>query len=62
MAEKETTETKKAKKSDAERVMLTMSSTLKETIEAKSKELGISTTQYIMNLIINDIKGGKVAF
>jgi len=57
MPKDEEVEEKKTKKSDAERVMLTMSPTLKETIEIKSKELGISTTQYIMNLIINDIKG-----
>jgi len=44
------------KESKAERVMLTMSSKLKEKIEAKADELGINTTQYIINLIVNDFK------
>ena len=43
-------------KQKAERVMLTMSPQLKEMIEKEAERLGINTTQYIMNLIINDIK------
>ena len=47
------------KESKAERIMLTMSSHLKETLEKKAEVLGINTTQYIMNLIINDVKPTK---
>ncbi|EAJ5475259.1 hypothetical protein DC262_07005 [Campylobacter jejuni] len=43
-------------KEQAQRVMLTMSAKLKETLDKKAEELGINTTQYIINLIINDIK------
>ncbi|WP_199879350.1 hypothetical protein [Campylobacter coli] len=43
-------------KEQAQRVMLTMSAKLKETLGKKAEELGINTTQYIINLIINDIK------
>lgn len=43
-------------KEQAQRVMLTMSARLKETLDKKAEELGINTTQYIINLIINDIK------
>ncbi len=44
------------KESKAERVMLTMSSKLKEMIETEANKLGINTTQYIINLIVNDLK------
>lgn len=44
------------KESKAERVMLTMSSKLKEKIETEADKLGINTTQYIINLIVNDLK------
>jgi len=44
------------KESKAERVMLTMSSKLKETIEKEAEKIGINTTQYIINLIVNDLK------
>lgn len=43
----------------AQRVMLTMSAKLKEMLEKKAEEIGINTTQYIMNLIIDDIKNNK---
>lgn len=45
-------------KEQAQRIMLTMSARLKETLDRKADELGINTTQYIMNLIINDVKSG----
>jgi len=44
------------KESKAERIMLTMSSKLKEKIEVEADKLGINTTQYIINLIVNDFK------
>ena len=44
------------KTTKAERVMLTMSSKLKEKIVIKAETIGINTSQYIMNLIINDLK------
>ncbi|HDV7509929.1 TPA: hypothetical protein RJ356_001411, partial [Campylobacter jejuni] len=37
-------------KEQAQRVMLTMSAKLKETLDKKAEELGINTTQYIINL------------
>ncbi|MGP1581044.1 MAG: hypothetical protein ACTTH5_08535 [Wolinella sp.] len=40
----------------AERIMLTMSPKLKEALQKKADAIGINTTQYIINLIINDIK------
>lgn len=46
-------------KETAQRVMLTMSAKLKDMIDKKADELGINTTQYIINLIINDLKSGK---
>ncbi|MBR8461505.1 hypothetical protein KDD93_07570 [Campylobacter sp. faydin G-24] len=46
-------------KETAQRVMLTMSAKLKDVIDKKADELGINTTQYIINLIINDIKAEK---
>ena len=44
------------KENKAERVMLTMSPKLKEKIENEADKLGINTTQYIINLIVNDLK------
>jgi hypothetical protein len=38
------------------RIMLTMSPKTKGIIEKISEEFGITATQYIMNLIIEDIK------
>ncbi|WP_158004640.1 hypothetical protein [Campylobacter fetus] len=46
-------------KEQAQRIMLTMSAKLKEALEKKADELGINTTQYIINLIINDMKADK---
>ena len=46
-------------KMKAERIMLTMSSKLKGKIEAISEDLGVNTTQYIINLIINDLNRKK---
>ncbi|WP_192940151.1 hypothetical protein [Campylobacter vicugnae] len=46
-------------KETAQRIMLTMSAKLKEIVDKKADELGINTTQYIINLIINDIKTEK---
>jgi len=46
-------------KTKAERIMLTMSSKLKSKIEEISEDLGINTTQYIINLIINDLNKKK---
>jgi len=45
----------------AERIMLTMSTKLKGKIEAISEDLGINTTQYIINLIINDLNQKKLS-
>nr|DAY43551.1 MAG TPA: hypothetical protein [Caudoviricetes sp.] len=49
-------------KETAQRVMLTMSAKLKDMIDKKADELGINTTQYIINLIINDLKSEKKDF
>jgi len=54
--DKEEAKTVKKTETKAERVMLTMSMKLKDNLEKKANELGINTTQYIINLIINDIK------
>lgn len=40
----------------SERIMLTMSSKLKENLDKEASKLGVSTTQYIMTLIINDVR------
>lgn len=45
-------------KETAQRIMLTMSAKLKEMLDKRADELGINTTQYIINLIIDDIKKG----
>jgi len=47
---------KSIKEAKSAKIMLTMSSKTKGIIEKISDEFGISTTQYIMNLIIEDIK------
>ena len=46
-------------KEQAQRIMLTMSANLKEMLDKKADELGINTTKYIINLIINDVKTDK---
>ena len=45
-----------AEEKKAERVMLTMSAKLKDKIETEADKIGINTTQYIINLIVNDLK------
>lgn len=49
-------------KEAAQRIMLTMSAKLKDMIDKKADELGINTTQYIINLIINDLKSDRKNF
>lgn len=46
-------------KEQAQRIMLTMSPKLKEALDKKADDLGVNTTQYIINLIINDMKQDK---
>ena len=38
------------------RIMLTMSDKLKSELEARAEELGVPLTQYVMTLIINDLR------
>jgi len=44
------------KKTGVNKVQLTLSDQLKEKLESRADEVGIPLTQYIMNLIVNDVK------
>lgn len=44
------------KQTGANKVQLTLSDQLKEKLDKRAEEVGIPLTQYIMNLIINDVK------
>jgi hypothetical protein len=43
-------------KRTTEKLILTMSSTLKEWVEKEAEKIAITTTQYVMNLIVTDRK------
>jgi predicted DNA binding CopG/RHH family protein len=49
-------ETQEKESKGSEKVMLTMSSKLKSDLEQRASEIGIPLTQYIMTLIINDLR------
>lgn len=38
------------------RIMLTMSDKLKTELESRADELGVPLTQYIMTLVVNDLR------
>ncbi len=44
------------KKTGSNKVMLTLSDQLKEKLDNRAGEIGVPLTQYIMNLIVNDVK------
>ena len=44
------------KSSGVNKVQLTLSDQLKAKLERRADEIGIPLTQYIMNLIVNDVK------
>ena len=52
----EKTQTEEKKSSGSNKVMLTLSDRLKERIDQRASEFGVPLTQYIVQLIVDDLK------